>query len=494
MAREGAVSRRPFAGKVAAAATVTVAAACVVAYEAHKRGWADKWGVRWKQTVGKTQVAIKDIAETAHDTAQTVRALARDAKDFLSSDSKEIPQSLRQAIKLASCSETTEAIQTHLKAAVSVFSAPAKEEGSETSEGTYGTSEEEDRESVSTSEAEATHDYQRHKEVVGNSSDDTSTSGKERVGARSSSYDILDLAFDRLFSANGAQFVSDVAGNVAREAVATILREYGSADGSGSGSSQGVENVIDKYCKNILCSTQGKRFVSDVLTMMVTQATGVYLDKTLHINTFDQIFDSAVKPQHRPFVEGVCVKMCKAWTHTMLNSPGGEDVPNQAVCSPLVKRELYPALSVEEVCTPTSIPRTPMQDSSTGLETPCESEEEDGDYEKTGHTNGLATTSGMQAGVGVQSWLSCAAKDAEVRGLLVSMSSSAAGAATRVVVESFAPSWLVKSRGRQVNSNGDSGYHSGALSMAAYLGMAFLFVVVAFLLQPSSRAGPPFQG
>ena len=145
-----------------------------------------------------------------------------------------------------------------------------------------------------------------------------------RVGARSSSYDILDLAFDRLFSANGAQFVSDVAGNVAREAVTTILREYGSADGSGSGSSQGVENVIDKYCKNILCSTQGKRFVSDVLTMMVTQATGVYLDKTLHINTFDQIFDSAVKPQHRPFVEGVCVKMCKAWTHTMLNSPGGE--------------------------------------------------------------------------------------------------------------------------------------------------------------------------
>ena len=80
-----------------AAATACAACASLAVYEAYRRGY-----------FTKTTRSLKKIVDSAQDAAETLGTLAKDTKEFLSSDSEVVPQSIRQALKLASCSETQE--------------------------------------------------------------------------------------------------------------------------------------------------------------------------------------------------------------------------------------------------------------------------------------------------------------------------------------------------------------------------------------------------
>ena len=80
-----------------AAATACACCASLAVYEAYRRGY-----------FTRTTRSLKKIVDSAQDAAETLGTLAKDTKEFLSSDSEVVPQSIRQALKLASCTETQE--------------------------------------------------------------------------------------------------------------------------------------------------------------------------------------------------------------------------------------------------------------------------------------------------------------------------------------------------------------------------------------------------
>mmetsp|Transcript_10605 Transcript_10605/g.26561 ORF Transcript_10605/g.26561 Transcript_10605/m.26561 type:complete len:517 (+) Transcript_10605:241-1791(+) len=432
------------AAKVTRGKAVATAAACcagVAAYEAYRRGW-----------FSKTAKAVKNIVESAQDTAATLGTLAKDTREFLSSDSEVVPQSIRQAIKLASCSETQEAVQTHLEATIkgvlNTTAAATSGAGHGSAPATCSAGSSSSSGSASNSDAEDCSDSER-----ADGSQRPSTSGRDKQGRKKGSgsgSSMLGATLEKVFSKKGSGFFSVIAASVARQTITTLMENASEQTSDGE--------AFEKY-KDILLSEEGKQFVSDLMVTLVVEATVVYTDKTLHINTYDQILETAVKPQHKSFVESLCVKLCRACTETMMApapsvpaSPmpghgGGYLMEEEGVgATSLCTVRDYPTLngnhhegpheggcgSPKSVCSGMGVPSS--RATSEAGET----------------AGGMAPRTAVAAGPGpssnaniVKDILTSAARDEKVRSFLVSLASSSSAATARVILEAFVPSWLI---------------------------------------------------
>ena len=92
---------------------------------------------------------------------------------------------------------------------------------------------------------------------------------------------------DKILSVKGAGFVSTVAGTVVREAVEVMLGRMESTPANGESS------VLA-----LAADPRGKAVLKDVVSTFVSNSVHIYLDKTMHINMFDQMLESAANPAH----------------------------------------------------------------------------------------------------------------------------------------------------------------------------------------------------
>jgi len=455
--------------KAAAVATATVCCASLAAYEAHRRGWFQK-----------TSRALKNVVETASDTAESLRTLARDAREFLSSDSEVVPQSIRQAIKLASCEETQEAVQANVQATLKGVLNQTRDPNAAAEDSSSPSS------SASTSGRSAEED----------AVDAPPGALKKRKASTTST--MLATTLEKVFSKKGSGFFSIIAASVARQTIQTLMENASEQTSDGE--------AFEKY-RDLLLSEEGKQFISDLLVTLVVESTAVYMDKTVHINYYDQILESAIKPQHKSFVENLCVKLCRVWTETvMAPAPPAQALADDGrhhgggdLCTP---RD-YPALVSNP---PSTCPMT-RENGANGSDCGSPNSVVGGFKQSLSSTPDRAQAArqgvgGTRQGAGgtnsdlVKDILSSAAGDEKVRSFLVSVASSSTAAATGVVLEAFIPSWLMTNKGRVPGGtvrrevarlNGAHGKGEGvevarseASQQALVCAFALLFLVVAF--------------
>ena len=372
---------------------------------------------------------------------------------FLASDSEVVPQSIRQAIKLASCEETQEAVQANVKATL-------KSVLDQTRQAQNGTSDSGEASSSSASTGGAESDA---------SAEDCSA--EPVVPNNLAGGSMLGQTLEKVFSEKGSSFFAILAASVARQTVETLMDSASDQTNSGE--------AFEKY-KDILLSEEGKQFVSDLLVTLVVESTSIYIDKTVHVNYYDQILETAVKPQHKTFVEGLCVKLCRVVTETMMApQPERREVPQIRARDELCSPREYPALISDEVAAAEchsncSSPNSVVSGLKASLSTTPDS---------------LSSRPAQSSNAAmVKEILASAAGDENVRTFLVSLASSSSAAAVGVVLEAFIPSWLMTSAGRRRRGSGAgkggkvaNAYEtaSEASQQALVVAFALLFLVVA---------------
>ncbi|KAI3451902.1 hypothetical protein Pfo_008567 [Paulownia fortunei] len=234
--------------------------------------------VKKRQRLLKLLGALVSVAEMMSDSADAIGILSKDLKEFLGSDSNQIPQSLKQVSKIARSIEFSESL-TRITRALTVG---------------------------------ILRGYQH--ELI--------KSGKSLRGDQ----DFSDRVVDKLFSDAGSAFASVVVGSFARNMVMALyserqhdggsdLDDFPNADHLNSKSNQHVPRWVE-----VACEDKFRELVGDCIQQFVSTAVAVYLDKTMNINTYDEIFFGLTNPRHEAKVRDMLVSVCNGAVETFIRT------------------------------------------------------------------------------------------------------------------------------------------------------------------------------
>ncbi|ERN18564.1 protein PHLOEM PROTEIN 2-LIKE A10 [Amborella trichopoda] len=233
------------------------------------------------------------IIEATSDSAETIGVVSKDLKEFIQSDSNEVPNSLKQISKIlisdefhASASRVTEAL-------------------------TIG--------------------------VLRGFSSEKNVDQREEPSALGHS----DRLLDKLFTPAGSGFASIVVGSFARNMVSGFMASHGSnsVNSTVQMSDQRPGSPNPKWV-TIICNDKSKELIADCIQLFVSTAVAVYLDKTMDINTYDEIFSGLTNPRHEAKVRDMLVSVCNGavetlvkTSHRVLTSPPNNNSENNASSS-----------------------------------------------------------------------------------------------------------------------------------------------------------------
>ncbi|KAL0732581.1 hypothetical protein Bca4012_008790 [Brassica carinata] len=201
--------------------------------------------------------AFLSVAELISDSAETMTTVSQDSKRFFSSDSSDIPNSLKQMAKIATSEEFTSSLSTVSQAV------------------TVGVSR-------------------------GRSSFESTNVSEPSV---------VDRVVDKALSEEGGRFVSVVVGSFAKNLVLAFHSKDVKNDSSET--PQWVRLLCDNKCRDLLAVCI-ERFTS--------RAVSVYLDKTMNINTYDQIFEGLTNPKHQDSVKDLLVTVSNGALQTIVRT------------------------------------------------------------------------------------------------------------------------------------------------------------------------------
>ncbi|KAJ9170538.1 hypothetical protein P3X46_018639 [Hevea brasiliensis] len=205
-----------------------------------------------RKRFSKVLGALIFIAEVIYDSAETVGIISKDLKDFLQSEFDQIPNSLKQISKVASLTQAL----------------------------TLG----------------ILRGYQYSARIDHDSSANVNPS-------------FLDKVFDKLSTPVGSGFVSVFVGSFARNLIMAFYQDETSCcrglnsnsdlNGATATTSNHVCSEMNSVRElvDVVCSHKCKELISDCIQLFVSSAVAVYLEKTMHINTYDEILAGLTNPK-----------------------------------------------------------------------------------------------------------------------------------------------------------------------------------------------------
>lgn len=232
-----------------------------------------------RKRVSKIFGAFVAVAEVISDSAETIGVVSKDFKDFVQSESDQIPNSFKQISKVARSNEFSDALVTLTQAL------------------TVG----------------ILRGYQAKTRRIDNEA------GANGNGNESPSF--LDKVFDKLCSSAGSGFVSVVVGSFARNLVLGFCEGGLNSNSDLNASATGTDGHDSaRKLVDVVCGDKSKEMIGDCIQLFVSTAVAVYLDKTMHINTYDEFFAGLTNPKHETKVRGVLVSVCNGAIETLVKT------------------------------------------------------------------------------------------------------------------------------------------------------------------------------
>ncbi|RDX94628.1 Protein PHLOEM PROTEIN 2-LIKE A10, partial [Mucuna pruriens] len=250
---------------------------CAVGFSAYKLYHAPSVA-RKRKRLSKLLGALVSVAESVSESADTIGIVSRDVKDFLRSDSDQIPNSLKQISKVARSEQLSESL-------------------------------------VSVTRAVTVGVLRGYQSMNRNDGDQTGST-------------VVDRVLDKMFTPAGSGFASVVLGSFARNLVLAFYSDQHNHLGGESNSSNGTSGVTRVGSNSdpvlgwvdVVCGDRCGELIGNCVQLFVSTAVAVYLDKTMHINTYDDFFAGLTNPKHETNVRDMLVSVCNGALETLVKT------------------------------------------------------------------------------------------------------------------------------------------------------------------------------
>ncbi|CAO2827075.1 unnamed protein product [Amaranthus hypochondriacus] len=209
------------------------------------------------------------VFEMVSESADTIGLVSRDLKVFLASDSNEIPNSLRQISKIVMSDEFSDSL-TRVSQNLTVG----------VSRGYYS--------------------------VI------------ENRGELGDSVSLADRVMDRIMSNVGTGFASVLVGSFARNLVLGFRSNHGNR--MEDLSINGVDSFNISKWVNLVCTDKSKELIGNCIQVFVSTAVAVYLEKTLDINFYNDVFAGLTNPNHESKLKDILVTVCNGAVETLIKT------------------------------------------------------------------------------------------------------------------------------------------------------------------------------